>query len=122
MAQKSLSERPTSNSDFAWSDYKTYTRQDFLDMYPLGVSSVVSTIGTALASMVKKYGPVATVFDVFKDLSSIKKQEMVNGIYTSLTRSTSFSGVKISSKFSGYRKGSQGWFWLPANDYRVVYY
>ena len=122
MPLKNLSDKPTSVYDYAWSNYKSYTRSEFTAMYPLGTSSVASIIGEAIAGSLPKYGWLVGIADALSALTSSKKDEMVNGIYTSLVNNTNYDGVRIGSKFSGHRKGSQGWFWLPANDYRVQYF
>jgi hypothetical protein len=108
MALKNLSERPTSQADYAWSDYKSYSRTEFTAMYPLGVDSVISIIGQAILDIIPKWETISGITNVFSALTSNKKQEMINGIYTQLATNSNYSGVRISAKFHGYQKGSHG--------------
>jgi len=121
MALKSLSQKPTSQADYAWSDAQTYSRTEFTELYPLGVTSAVLTIGREIASNLPRVGWIVGITNAFSALTSIKKQQMINGVYTQFVNDPDLNEVNISAKFRGYQKGSQGWFWLPDNDYSVSY-
>ena len=121
MAKKTLYEQPTSTSDYAYSDYESFSRKEFVDAYPLGTSSVISIIGSTIAGLLPNVGWIPSITNALSGLSNTSKQTMVNEVYTAFTRFTEYNYVFISAKFSGHRQGSQGWFWLPANGYRVYY-
>nr|WP_315024887.1 hypothetical protein [uncultured Aminipila sp.] len=121
MAKKSLTERPTSTRDYAYTDYISFTREEFVRDYPLTSRSAVTTIGVLLAGLVPHVGWIVSVTDALCGLSSSKKTQMMNEIYTAIARFPQYSTIMISSKFVAYQNGSQGLFWMPGNDYMVLY-
>lgn len=121
MAEKTLSQKPTSAYDFAYSDYIRYSRQEFADAYPLGEDSVVEIFGVTIAGELPVIGWIVSVINAFCELSGINKTKMVNEIYDAFVRHPLYSNVLIASRFDSIHKGSQGWFWTPGNGYRLLY-
>jgi hypothetical protein len=121
MAEKTLSERPTGAYDYAYSDFTSYSRQEFIEAYPLGANSVVQIIGTLIAGALPGFGWIVSVTNALSELTSNDKQQMVNEVYEAFVRFPAYNNVLVSSKFKSLHKGSQGWFWTPANGYRLLY-
>ena len=121
MAKKNLTEKPTSINDYAYSEFVQYSREEFVNMYPLGASSVVSTIGKYIAGFIPKVGWIVGISDALSGLTLNSRERLVNEVYTAFAKFPQYKAVRIAAKFKGYRKGSQGWFWVPADGYMTLY-
>lgn len=122
MAKKLITERPTGPNDYAWSYYATYSREKFVETFPANadVDSSMEIILKAILSLIPGVGYILTGIDVGYGLSSNKAKTMLNNIRDFLIVHTSCIGVQISIKFVSTQKDGQ-WFWVPGNDYDVVY-
>lgn len=121
MAELKLTQKPTNGRDYAYSDPAKLTRAEFTKLYPLGETTVVTTIGKTIAGLVPKVGWIASLTDAFVSLTSVNKKAMVNDVYTALANHPGYNNVFVCAKFNAYEKGNQGLFWLPADGYRVFY-
>ncbi|NLE04169.1 MAG: hypothetical protein GX638_05120 [Crenarchaeota archaeon] len=121
MAEKTLSQKPTSIYDYAYSPYITYSRQEFADAYPLGTDHVVEILGITIAGELPIVGWLVSVINAFCELSNINRTKMVNEVYDAFVRHPLYSNVMVASRFDSLHKGSQGWFWTPGDDYRLLY-
>ena len=102
MAEKTLSERPTGAYDYAYSDFTSYSRQEFIEAYPLGANSVVQIIGTLIAGALPGFGWIVSVTNALSELTSNDKQQMVNEVYEAFV--SPYNNVLVSSSLRVFIK------------------
>ena len=115
----SLRNKPTSINDRAWSDYAKMTREEFSTAYLQSDDNSIEVISEAVLGVVPYLGTLITVGGVMSNFSSKQKNKLINEINRKFVEDTSISYCEISLEFKGYRKGSQGWFWLATGNYRL---
>ena len=121
MPQKKLTDKPTSNSDYAFTDFAQLSRKEFLEVYPLGVDSAIESIVSTLIGLIPNVSWILATYDPMDKFTSKKKKQMINEIYEAFVEFPGYKYVFISVEYVGYTKGSQGVFWMPGTEYRIHY-
>jgi len=118
-----MATRPTGAGQTKWV-YETITKGDLPDLAkqyinnktPFPVSVTNSILGNFVkhlySSVLSIVGIALGAYDLQNDANATKVLNFQNSLYGK----SDYTRIKIGTKFTSYRKGSQGWFWLKSGE------